>query len=68
MSELIERAGLEGFDPRLIEEALRRGCAAPVNHDVDPATILQRIVAEARRGTRHMYGLVAAAKTLAEAA
>jgi hypothetical protein len=68
VSELIERAGLEGFDPRMLEEALRRACEAPVNRGVDPATVLRRILAEARRGSRDMYSLVAAAKSVAEAA
>lgn len=68
MGELIAQAGLRDVDPRLIEEALRRGCAAPINRDVDPMTVLKRILSEARRGTRDMYGLVSAAKKLAEPA
>jgi hypothetical protein len=68
MSEAIERVGVEGCDPKLIEEALRRACAAPVNREVEPSVILRRIVAAARSGTRDMYGLVAASKRMAEAA
>jgi len=68
MSEWMESAGLEGFDPKLIEEALRRGCEAPVNRDVDLVVILQRILREAKRGTRDMFGLVSAAKKLSDAA
>jgi len=68
MGELIVQAGLKDVDPRLIEEALRRGCEAPMNRHVDPMTVLKRILAEARRGTRDMYGLVSAAKKLAEVA
>jgi len=67
MGELIAQAGLDDVDPRLIEEALRRGCEAQVNRGVDPMTILKRILAEARRGTRDMYGLVSAANRLAAA-
>ncbi len=64
----MKQAGLDDVDPRLMEEAWRRGCDAPMNRGVDPMTVLARILAEARRGTRDMYGLVSAAKKLAEAA
>jgi hypothetical protein len=66
MSELMKEAGLSDIDPRLLEEAFRRACAAPFNRGVDPAAVLSAIFAEARIGTRHIYGLVsAAAKALA---
>jgi hypothetical protein len=68
MSEVLDRADIEAIDPRLLEEALRRGCAAPENLGIDVKTIWQRILAAARRGTRDMYGLVAAAKNPSQAA
>ncbi len=68
MGDWIRQAGLDDVDPRLIEEALRRSCEAPVNRGVDPMTVLSRILAEARRGTRCMYGLVSAAKKIPVAA
>ncbi len=61
MSELMKQAGLDDIDPRLLEEAFRRACKAPINERVDPACVLTAIFAEARRGTRHLHGLVGAA-------
>ncbi len=61
MSDLMMEAGLGDLDPRLLEEAFRRACAAPSNRDSDPRSILSAILDEARRGTQHLHGLVGAA-------
>jgi hypothetical protein len=56
------------IDPRLLEEALRRARKIPLNERLDSDALLSAIIAEAQRGTRDMYGLVAAAtKVAAEA-
>ena len=60
MTERMKSAGVNEIDPRLLEEALRRAMRTPSNGDVDPQAVLAAIVAEARAGTRHMFGLVAA--------
>ena len=62
MSELMKAAGLADVDPRLLEEAFRRAQAALRGRNVDPQALLAAIFAEARAGTRHMYGLVSAAQ------
>ena len=59
MSELLQNVGLSDIDPRLVEEAFRRACRARENHE--PAIVLARIIAEAKRGTRDLHGLVGAA-------
>jgi hypothetical protein len=61
MSELMKAAGLNDIDPRLLEEAFRRACQSPLNQRLDRSAMLAQIFAEARRGTRHMHGLVSAA-------
>jgi hypothetical protein len=61
MSELMKEAGMGDIDPRLLEEAFRRACNARLNAGSDPQAMLAAILAEARRGTRHMHGLVGAA-------
>jgi hypothetical protein len=52
---------LGDIDPRLLEEAFRRARKAPLNDRLDSNALLAAILAEARRGTRDMYGLVSAA-------
>jgi hypothetical protein len=49
------------IDSRLLEEAFRRAREAPLNRTADSLTLRKAIIEEARRGTRHMHGLVAAA-------
>ncbi len=68
MSEWMKEAGLANIDPRLLEEAFRRACAAPLNSGNDRQGILAAILDEARRGTRHMHGLVGAAARVQAAA
>ena len=51
------------IDPRLISEAFRRARATAANATLDSDQILSAILAEARRGTRDMFGLVRAAQT-----
>ncbi len=68
MSELMREAGLSDIDPNLLEEAFRRACKAPLNEGVDQQSLLMAILEEARRGTRHMHGLVGAASRLSLAA
>lgn len=60
MTEAMKAAGLSDIDPRLLEEAFRRAMQALGNGDVNPDAVLAAILDEARTGTRHMYGLVAA--------
>jgi hypothetical protein len=60
MSERIKWAGLSDMDPRLLEEAFRRAMRASDNRGVEPDAVLAAILSEARAGTRHMFGLVAA--------
>jgi hypothetical protein len=45
----------------MLEEAFRRARQNPFNAHLDSDTLLSAIIAEARRGTRDMYGLVSAA-------
>ncbi len=61
MSELMKQAGLGDIDPRLLEEAFRRARKTPVCYSAEPRALLKAIIDEARRGTRHMHGLVSAA-------
>ena len=61
MSEWMKEAGMGDIDPRLLEEAFRRARAAPLNKNSDPHSMLAAILDEARRGTKHMHGLVGAA-------
>lgn len=61
MSEMMKNAGLKDIDPRLLEEAFKRARNQPLNKDRDSDSLLSAIFAEARRGTRDMHGLVAAA-------
>lgn len=68
MSELMKAAGMADVDPRLLEEAFRRACKAPLNAGADHQSMLAAILAEARRGTRHMHGLVGAAARVTRAA
>jgi hypothetical protein len=49
------------IDSRLLEEAFRRAREAPLNRRADSITLRKAIIEEARRGTRHMHGLVSAA-------
>jgi hypothetical protein len=49
------------MDPRLLEEAFRRARQASSSHGVESAALLTAIITEARRGTRDMFSLVAAA-------
>jgi hypothetical protein len=59
---------LGDIDPRLLEEAFRRARTTPVNGHVDSNALLSAIIAEARRGTRDMFGLVSAATKVATGA
>jgi len=54
---------LNDIDPRLISEAFRRARATAANATLASDQILSAILAEARRGTRDMFGLVRAAQT-----
>ena len=53
---------LANIDPRLLSEAFRRARARMANAEIDSDTLLSSILAEARRGTRDMYGLVKSAE------
>jgi len=53
---------LGDIDPRLISEAFRRARATAANTAIASEQILSAILAEARRGTRDMFGLVRAAQ------
>jgi hypothetical protein len=68
MSDLMREAGLSDIDANLLEEAFRRACKAPLNEGVDQGSLLAAILDEARRGTRHMHGLVGAAARVKQAA
>jgi hypothetical protein len=59
---------LSDIDPRLLEEAFHRARCAEINRTVDSSSLLSAILAEARRGTRHMHGLVSAAGQIIRAA
>ncbi len=61
MQPIDKRNPLGDIDPRLLEEAFRRARVAPLNEGLDSNTLLSAILAEARRGTRDMFGLVSAA-------
>ncbi len=61
MQILSEPRTLDEIDPRLLQEAFRRARNAPLNRDICSQQLWTSIVAEARRGVRHIYGLVAAA-------
>jgi len=50
--------GFTDSDLVLISEAIRRACLRHCNAGLDQALIAEAVVAEARRGTRTMYGLV----------
>ena len=52
---------LADIDPRLLSEAFRRARERAINADVDSDSLLSAILAEARRGTRDLYGLCKAA-------
>ena len=65
MSAMIRDTTLSDIDPRLLEEAFNRARTAPLNTSIDSNALLSAIFAEARRGTRDMYGLVAAASAAA---
>ena len=54
---------LADIDPRLLSEAFRRARANAADAELDSDSLLSAIFAEARRGTRDMYGLVKAAQT-----
>ncbi len=54
---------LADIDPRLLSEAFRRARANAADAELDSDSLLSAILAEARRGTRDMYGLVKAAQT-----
>jgi hypothetical protein len=54
---------LSDLDPRLLTEAFRRARKREVNADVDADSLLSAIIAEARRGTRDLYGLARAAES-----
>lgn len=64
MGDLMKETGLGDIDPRLLEEALRRASRTPLGQAADPQSLLKAILEEARRGTRHMHGLVAAAERM----
>jgi len=66
MGELIAAAGLSDVDPRLLEEAFRR--ASRQGAEPDSQKVLAAIIAEAKRGTRDLHGLVRAAATRRSAA
>jgi hypothetical protein len=54
---------LADIDPRMLSEAFRRAREKAAVTDIDSDSLLSAIIAEARRGTRDMYGLVKAAET-----
>lgn len=53
---------LADIDPRLITEAFRRARENRTNAALDADSMLSAIIAEARRGTRDLYGLTRAAE------
>ena len=53
---------LADIDPRLLSEAFRRARERTANALIDSDSLLSAILAEARRGTRDLYGLVKAAE------
>src|SRR5436305_1724828 len=52
---------LADIDPRLLSEAFRRARAQATVEEKDSDSLLSAIIAEARKGTRDLYGLVKAA-------
>ena len=56
---------LADIDPRLLTEAFRRARARQTNTGIDADSLLSAIIAEARRGTRDLYGLTRAADVAA---
>jgi hypothetical protein len=56
---------LSDMDPRLLTEAFRRARARQSNAGLDADGLLSAIIAEARRGTRDLYGLSRAAEVAA---
>jgi hypothetical protein len=54
---------LGDIDPRLVSEAFRRARETATNSALASDQILSAILAEARKGTRDMFGLVRAAQT-----
>jgi hypothetical protein len=56
---------LSDLDPRLLTEAFRRARARQANAATDADCLLSAIIAEARRGTRDLYGLTRAADVAA---
>jgi hypothetical protein len=64
MGDVSGETGLGDIDPRLLDEALRRASRTPAGRTADPRALLQAILEEARRGTRDMHGLVAAAERM----
>lgn len=53
---------LSDIDPRLLTEAFRRARERRANAGIDADSLLSAILAEARRGTRDLYGLTRAAE------
>jgi hypothetical protein len=64
----INSSPFDDIDPRLIGEAFRRARETTANAAIASDQILSAILAEARRGTRDMFGLVRAAQTGARGA
>lgn len=60
--------GFSNGDMMLIAEAVRRALAQRCNQGVPRDRVIEAVLAEARRGTRTMFGLVKAASNLARAA
>lgn len=56
---------LADIDPRLLTEAFRRAREKQTNAAIDADRLLSAIIAEARRGTRDLYGLTRAADVAA---
>ena len=54
---------LADIDPRLLSEAFRRAREKAAVTEMDSDSLLSAILAEARRGTRDMFGLVKAAQS-----
>jgi hypothetical protein len=56
---------LADMDPRLLTEAFRRARERQANAAMDADSLLSAIIAEARRGTRDLYGLTRAPEAAA---
>ncbi len=54
---------LADIDPRLLTEAFRRARERTANTALDSDSLLSAIIAEAKRGTRDLYGLVKSVET-----